>query len=131
MSIALTISDKTSSGDVMLERILNFPVERISVRELIEARVTQEVETYNQRASEAYQGLVQPTEAEELLNGFRLPSGLLVNIEKQTRTAIRAFKNGGFFLLVNDRQLTELDDTIVITPATKVVFLKLVRLVGG
>ena len=115
----------------MLERILNFPVERISVRELIEARVTQEVETYNQRASEAYQGLVQPTEAEELLNGFRLPSGLLVNIEKQTRTAIRAFKNGGFFLLVNDQQLTELDDTIIITPATKVVFLKLVRLVGG
>jgi hypothetical protein len=131
MSIALSINDKTSSGDVLLERIVNFSVERITVTELIEARVSQEVESYNKLSDGEFKGLVQPSDAEVVLNGFKLAQGQSIDIEKQTRAAIQAFKSGGFFLLVNDRQLTELDDAIMITPNTSVVFLKVVRLVGG
>jgi hypothetical protein len=45
--------------------------------------------------------------------------------------AKRAFYTNGFILLVDDRQVDELDDEIVIRPDTTVTFLKLVPLVGG
>ena len=131
MNIALKIKDETSSGDVISESIVRFPAERITVQELIEARVSQEVETYNTTMSGEFTGLVQPSESETMLNGFRLAQGMQVDIESQKRIAIRAFQSGGFFLLVNNRQITELDDVILITPNTTISFLKLVPLVGG
>lgn len=131
MGIMLKIKDETSTGKLISESFVEFPIECITVKNLIEARVTQEVDNYNAEAGGEFAGLVQPTESEQMLNGFRLKQGLLVDIEKQKQAAIRAFKSSGFFLLVNDQQITELEDEIVITPSTVVVFLKLVPLVGG
>ena len=131
MGIMLKIKDETSSGKLISESYVEFPIECITVKNLIEARVTQEVKKYNAEAGGDFSGLVQPTESEQLLNGFRLQKGSLVDEDKQKQAAIRAFNSSGFFLLVNDRQVSELDDEIVITPSTVVVFLKLVPLVGG
>jgi len=131
MSISLKIQDETSGGKTIAESVVHFPVERITVKELIEARVTQEIEIYNTTMTGKFTGLVQPCESEVMLNGYRLPLGQKVNIEGQKETAIKAFKSNSFFLLVNDKQLTELDDVILITPNTVVGFLKLVPLVGG
>jgi hypothetical protein len=131
MSVTLTINDKTSNGELLLERIVNFPVERISVRELVETRVRQEAESYNQRAGDKFEGLVEPCEAELMLNGEKSAMGHHIDADKQVETAIRAFESGRYFLLINDRQIIELDDVIVINPNTKIVFLKILRLVGG
>ena len=131
MNVALKIKDETSSGDVISESIVRFPAERITVQELIETRVSQEVETYNATTNGEFTGLVQPSESETMLNGFRLAQGKQVDVEQQKKIAIRAFQSSGFFLLVNNRQVTELDDVVLITPNTTVIFLKLVPLVGG
>jgi hypothetical protein len=76
-------------------------------------------------------GLIQPKDSEKDLNGYKVKKNRIVDVELQISTALAAFKNNGFFLLVNDKQLTELDDEIIITPNTSVSFLKLIPLVGG
>ena len=131
MSVTLTINDKTSSGEVLLERIIDFPLERISVRELIETRVRQDVESYNLKAGDQFYGLVEPTEAEKRLNGENANMGRHLDADKQVNAAIKAFETGRYFLLIDDQQLADLDDVIVITPSTKIVFLKILPLVGG
>ena len=46
MGVKLDIRDETTSGKVAFEGVLDFPIECISVRQLIEARVDQEIENY-------------------------------------------------------------------------------------
>lgn len=131
MSVAVTINDKTSSGDLLLERIVNFPVESITVRELIETRVSQEVESYNAANGGEFRGLVQPTDSETMLNGFKLRHGQQVDVESQIQAAVHAFETSSYFLLIDNQQVAELDETLVMTPKTQVVFLRLVLLQGG
>ena len=70
MPVTLTIRDETTSGDVYGERPLEFPTERITVRDLIRERVYQEVQDFNRDQGErVFRGLVQPTDAERVLNG--------------------------------------------------------------
>ena len=47
MSVTLTIRDETATGDICNETPLEFPSERITVRELIRERVYQEVQDFN------------------------------------------------------------------------------------
>lgn len=131
MEFALTIQDETPSGEVLNSTIIQFPAEVISVQTLIETRVEAEVAKYQDQAREKFFGLVRPKEAEEALNGFKLKKRRKVDVFEQKKIAVEAFKRNGFFLLVNDQQLTELDEKILITPNSTVVFLKLVPLVGG
>lgn len=131
MGIELKVKDQSSSGKTLFETIIKLPIESITVKQLIETRVAQEVEEYNIEAAGKFKGLVQPSEAEILLNGFGLKQGVLVDVYKQQKTAVSAFIANHFFILVNDSQVTELNETILITPNTVVCFLKLVPLVGG
>lgn len=131
MSVTVTINDKTSSGELLLEQIIDFPLERISVRELIETRVRQEVEAHNQNVGARFDGLIEPSETEKKLNGENAAMGRHVDADKQVEAAINAFETGRYFLLIDDHQLVDLDDVIVINPNTKIVFLKILRLVGG
>ncbi len=114
-----------------LEFVVSLPAERISVRQLIEARVRQEVETFNSRQGEFFNGLVQPTGAEQTLNGFRLKEKRAIDAQEQCRKALEAFERNGFILLVDQRQAASLDEMIEVSPQTRVTFLRLVPLVGG
>jgi hypothetical protein len=131
MATALTVHDEGTSGGRIRSFKLHLAAERISVRDLIERRVTQEVEEYNRAQPEYFQGLVQPTDAERVLNGYRLRQKRMLDASEQRAKAIEAFQRGGFFLLVDDRQLDGLDDEIAVRPDTQVRFVKLVPLVGG
>ena len=107
------------------------PGESISVRELIRSRVTQEVEEYNRRKPEVFRLLVQPVEAERTLNGFRLPRLRRIDPQEQFEKALEAFDGNGFVILVDDKQVEDLDAQIDLCADTSVTFLKLVPLVGG
>ena len=133
MVISLTIRDVNtlnldSDGSVF---VLDFLTERITVRELIRSRVYQEVKDYNTSQPEYFQGLVQPTDTEKTLNGYKLRQLRQIDWEKQFEKAITAFEGNGFVILVDDEQVTELEEEIVVAPGTSVTFLKLVPLVGG
>jgi hypothetical protein len=133
MVASLTIRDVNtlnldSDGSVF---VLDFLTERITVRELIRGRVYQEVKDYNTNQPEYFQGLVQPTDTEKTLNGYKLRQLRQIDWEKQFEKAIAAFEGNGFVILVDDQQVTELEEEIVVAPETSVTFLKLVPLVGG
>ena len=49
MSVTLTVRDETTAGEIYHERPLEFPSERITVRELIRERVYQEVQDFNRK----------------------------------------------------------------------------------
>lgn len=135
MSISLKIQDTTTLNPEFKESepvlVLDLLTERITVRELIRSRVYQEVKDYNTRQPEYFRGLVQPTNTEQSLNGYQLKKTRQLDWENQFTQAIAAFERNGFLILVDEEQVTELEEEIVITPTTVVTFLKLVPLVGG
>lgn len=132
MEAALKIVDETASGKVLRETTLHLASERISVLELIERRVRQEVEAFNaQKEATLFEGLVQPTGTEAELNGYRLRKPRRLDPDEQVAKALEAFGKNGFFLLVGDRQVESLEDEIAVGPEVVVGFVKLVPLVGG
>lgn len=133
MSVTLTIRDETtfSFGSEGGGFTLDVPTERVTVRELIRTRVYAEVRDYNLRRPEFFRGLIQPSDAERTLNGFRLRRARKIDAEVQFEKAVELFYRNGFLVLVDDRQVEELEDEIETGPETTVTFLKLVPLVGG
>lgn len=127
----VTFVDETTSGRTHTSWGLEFTEERLTAREVIRRRVLREVAEYNARQPEVFNGLVQPTDAERTLNGYRLRTPRRLDPERQCELALDAFGRNGFLLLVADRQVEGLDDEVELPPGTEVVFLKLVPLVGG
>ncbi|MBI3965039.1 MAG: hypothetical protein HY329_05325 [Chloroflexi bacterium] len=131
MALQVMVYDEATNGSRTNELTLEFLDERVTAREIIRSRVYQEVTEYNAKLPECFHGLVQPTDAERVLNGYRLRAPRRLNWERQFERALAAFETNGFILLVDDRQVEELDEAIDLRYDTKVSFLKLVPLIGG
>ncbi|KAB1907910.1 hypothetical protein J5U46_09525 [Micromonospora tulbaghiae] len=58
-------------------------------------------------------------------------SGADADPEERTRMTLAAFGRNAFVVLVDDRQVTELDEKVRLHAGSRVTFLKLVPLVGG
>jgi hypothetical protein len=131
MPATLTIRDQTTAGSDTHRFTLDFPTERITVRELIRERVYQEVQDYNRQRAGAFRGLVQPSDAEVSLNGYKLKPGREIDWKAQFSKACEAFQKNAVLVLVGDHQATSLEETIEITRGKEVTFLRLVPLIGG
>ena len=130
MPTIFDILDETTSGDRREAGTLACESSATTLREIIRLRVQREVERFNAAESEPFLGLLQPEETERVLNGVR-PTHRTLDWERQYAHAIRAFEGNGFLVLVNDRQILDLDESIALEPQTRVTFLKLVPLIGG
>ena len=126
-----SIRDATASGRPLHEWALEVLTERISVRELIRSRVYQEVQDYNRSQPDRFRGLIQPSEAEQTLNGDKPPKKRQIDWKAQFAKATDAFERNQILILLNDKQVESLDEEIEIKPGTTVTFLKLTMLVGG
>jgi len=132
MAALLTIRDQTADGASLSSRTLEFPTERITIRELIRERVYQEVDDFNRRPEvEFFRGLIRPADAEPGPNGFCLRKRRAIDWKQQFDRAVDAFEARRILVLVNDQQAESLDETVEITRGTEVTFLRLVMLVGG
>ena len=131
MAATLTIHDESATGETLLELTLHLSAERITVRDLIRQRVWHEVEEYNRRKPDTFRGLVQPTDSERTLNGYRLKQPRAIDASTQLAKAIDAFQRNQIIMLVDDRQVESLDEEIILGPNTRVSFLRLTPLVGG
>lgn len=132
----LSIRDESPAGQSLYEMSLEFLSERISVRDLIRERVHHEVHEFNRKKDDVtFNGLVQPNDAEQHLNGprpsYRLKNHRILDWEVQFALATEAFERNGFFILIDDKQAESLDQQFVIGPTTHVTFVKLLPLVGG
>lgn len=125
----LVIKDEALSGKVLNEIALQFENEYITVKELIAKRIEKEVERYEQDISNyKTKGLVLPSNLEKRLNNKKK---FEIDIEKQTYVALDAFMNNGFFILIDDEQVEELEQKFLVDGTTDVSFVKLTPLVGG
>ncbi|MHC4528661.1 MAG: hypothetical protein ACYS29_12360 [Planctomycetota bacterium] len=131
MVTQVLIRDETTAGQITGEQVVEFLTERITVRELIRGRVYQEVQHYNRRQPEYFRGLVQPSEAEKTLNGYKLAKRRQIDWKKQFDMAVEAFEKNGFLILIDDFQPKALDEEVTLKPNAAVSFVKLVPLVGG
>lgn len=132
MSTTVTIRDEELTGGTVHEFSLDCLTERITVRELIRSRVYQEVKDHNaQQAQQVFQGLVQPTDSERTLNGYKLKKPRQINWQQQFENALKAFEQNQILILVNDRQVETLEEEIEVSPQTVVSFMRLTLLVGG
>jgi hypothetical protein len=130
---AISVRDETFPGRQAAELTLEFLTERVTLREVIRARVYQEVTEYNAARALApgRHRLIEPTAAERLLNGVPTSSPKRIDWEPQFERALQAFRHNGFLLLVDDQQCDDLDAEIELRADTRVTFLRLVPLAGG
>ena len=131
MAATLTIRDESAAGETLHQLTLNVSTDRITVRDLIRQRVWHEVEEYNRRKPETFRGLVQPTDSERTLNGYRLKQPRDIDANTQLAKAIDGFRANQIIMLVDDRQVESLDEEIILRAQTRVSFLRLTSLVGG
>jgi hypothetical protein len=131
MTAKLTIHDETTSGQKTNTLTLDCLTERMAVREVIRARIYQEVQDYNQKEPEYFRGLIEPTQAERTLNGYKLRQHRKIDWQEQYQRALDAFQRNGFFVLVGNRQAESLDEEFDVKIDTEVSFVKLMPLVGG
>jgi hypothetical protein len=65
----LQVSDATASGQKLGTFTLDCLTERLTVRELIRARIYQEVQDHNRSGTTVFRGLVQPSDTEKTWSG--------------------------------------------------------------
>ena len=131
MQAVLKIWDETPGQGKRAAAELKLASERVTAAELIRRRVEAEVEAHNAKADAVFQGLIQPSDSERLLNGYKLKKKRKLDPENQVRVALEAFRKNAFILLFDDRQIEDPDEYVVIMPDSEATFLKLVPLVGG
>lgn len=129
--VVLRIQDQTGAGKIISEINISLKSNRVTVKEIIEARVIAEVDRYNAKLPEYFQGLVQPTHAEKTLNGYKMKERKKVDPEKQIYIALDSFLKNGYFILIDNFQAHDLEQQVDIKPATQLSFVKLTPLVGG
>src|SRR5438105_745364 len=120
MTTTVTIHDETTSGQKTNTFTLDCLTEHMTVRELIRARIYQEVQDYNQREPEYFRGLVEPTDAERVLNGYKIKPKRKIDWQEQYNRSLKAFVRNGFFVLVGDKQAESLDQEFSIKVDTEV-----------
>ena len=108
-----------------------------SLRHLIEAVVRAEVQAFVARAAD--ERLVRVLTEEQLVEG--LAAGAVrsggremaaeVDPDRAVHTALEAQRDGLFQTMVDDAPVDDLDEVIEIRDGTRVMFLRLVPLVGG
>lgn len=127
----IKIKDETGIGKMVNELNLLINAEMLTAEELICRRIHFEVEKYNAHKGEYFNGLIQPTDSEKILNGYKMKEKKAIDPELQVKKALEAFNSNGFFIITNNRQLENLEEHILVDDNLEISFIKLVQLVGG
>ena len=129
MSITVTMSDGSLSGTITQRFNISIPSYTTTARQLIEQRITQQITLLKDGKKSSHANSVMiPTPKEMALNSHQFAN---IDVQAQCQQAIHVFSHNGFFLLVDDHQITELDTEFQVSELSTIQFIKLVPLVGG
>jgi len=149
VAVKWLISGESKVGQGLGEVNLRLVSEKITVRELISRTVTEQIKelTETQKAEAATIHLVlarqylTPKDINQLTETgrIRLPSekqvnkadSAVINVDEEINKALNGFDTQAFRVLADGEQMESLDQELVLTDETKLVFLRLTRLVGG
>jgi hypothetical protein len=127
----LVVTDATAAGKETARLLLEGLPSSLTLRDLIRFRVREEVARHDASPAPRFNGLVQPSDAEVHLNGYAPPRARRLDWGAQAATAIQAFERNGVFVVVDDRQVDDLDDELSLADTDVVSLVRLVPLVGG
>ena len=133
MTPTLTLLDKSLYGDVIQKWDVPVKFTSLTLRELIMLRVEEEIRRQNDKATEQYfTKLAASPEAERLLNRNSPPDeAQQPDPEAHGYRALDAFRKNAFFVLVDNKQVGDLEARIELGANTSVSFVRLTPLVGG
>lgn len=133
MSITITVHEKANREDAAGEtRSLEFPTDRISARELIRSHVYESVKEHNMRCvTRAAQDARGMHLVERALNPSKRSTPGELDWRRAFDSALEAFQRRRILLLVDDRQVEDLDQPLELTNQSAVTFLRLLPLAGG
>lgn len=131
MGFSVTVRDQSSAGQSSSALTLSDLPAATTLRELIRTRVREEVASYNAGPTAIFHGLVMPDGAKPAAQGFSMPRPRHIDWEQQAELALEAFASNRFFVLIDGRQVEDLDEELHLTADSDVRFIRLVPLVGG
>ncbi len=112
--------------------------ETIRLRDIIEVIVRHEVEEFRKRQRERRLfRVLTAREIEEQAERGKVAPGASevpeqhVDEDKAVRTALEAFEDGLYLVILDGQQITELDTPVRLRPDSRIVFIRLVFLAGG
>lgn len=128
MPLTLTICEKTPGASPPQQYPVEFEAERLTVRELIRNIVIQQIQHHIEKIDSSRCS----SSEEKLLNGQKTENSLrAADWVPKFEHALKAFDNNQVILLLDGIQAESLEQTISLTPNSKVVFFRLIPLVGG
>lgn len=133
MPITITVQERSNAGDAAGgSTSLELPNDRTSVRELIRSHVYQTVKDHNVGcAARAARDVSNATTEERALNTPKRRTPGELDWRKELDRAVEALRHRRVLLLVDDRQVDDLDQPLDLTNESVVTFLRLVPLAGG
>ena len=131
MSVLLRIIDQTPGRPSVNHPNLDLPLECVTARAIIARRVEAEVAALNTGEEPRPSHVFEPAAAECALNGARSAPVRWINPVRSVEIALEAFAAKRFLLLLNGKQVVELDMPLILAPDSEARFLRLVPLVGG
>jgi len=139
--VAINIKEEFfGSGNISLIKV-SLPKERLTLRDLIFAKVLAKVNTINKdlKAGKVSSNFV--SQAEKIVNQHVLKlkadkmlkkvEAMKVDPEKAAYEALAAFQENAFFVIVDGEQKTELEEELLLSDQSEVQFIRLMPLVGG
>jgi hypothetical protein len=104
----------------------------LTASELIVLKVRQEVAEHNEQQYKRCNGLGEVNKIEETLNTCLINGKKRrVDVDALIVAALNGFESNSFVLLVDERQVHELNEVIDISREPRITFIRLVPLVGG
>lgn len=144
---AVEVRSRIIGADVVLPTVtVEVAHEQLTVGQLIgqtvEAQIRELERSYQLDHASIQQALqrqylTEPELREQASQGrIRQPSAMPsvmqpVDAQQATAKAVDAFRRKAFVILIDGKQVDQLDETVILTPSSKIIFLRLTPLVGG
>lgn len=129
MQRAITIADETAAGAPLKRILLELQSWEISLRGPIRSRVRFEVSSFNRNRNVEYEGLVPQKPGKSF--SLSVPAKDDIDEEEECQRAEEAFLRNGFMVIIEGRQIEELDEIVQLDPESDVRFIRLIQLKGG
>lgn len=133
-ALALDISTRVYGGDNRREScVVLFFRRRLSLREIIAEKVRAEVERAKAKQVEYLSTRYLTDEDLSWARGGARPrtERQAVSVEREIERALEAFAERRYFVMIDGRRLSDLEEMVTLTPETKIQFVRILPLVGG
>ncbi|MGF1723148.1 hypothetical protein [Photobacterium nomapromontoriensis] len=125
MKFPLIIEQRKGDNTVLAVVHIHLTDKLVSLKQLIELKVKAEITA---KLHEAQRG----QDAKEWrLNTHAKTSTVQYDIDTEVNRAVEHFQRNGFFVLIDGKQITDLNQLIIWREGLNITFLQLVPLIGG